>query len=323
MPSSTSNFELPRRREVGLGASYTLLALAALLVGGLELVSRAAVPRLSKIERRTEREYAAAVACGRERPAAKQALVLGNSLLNAGVQFERLQQLLRPGVNATRFVVEDTYVGDWYYGLRRLFAAGSRPDAVILMLNPRQLVSWKVRGDYSAYRLVQAAELPAAARDLDLSNTQATNLALAHFSTFFGLRSQIRNWVIGHIFPDFERLTYQIITHTTPPPLDEATVYAKSVERLRLLHELAAAHGSELVLVVPPSGPHEDPAWAAAVQRAGTVAGVRVLVPVQPGSLSEDYYKDPIHLNTSGAEIFTARLGAALRRCFSPSEPEA
>jgi hypothetical protein len=312
MPSSISSFEDVPRREVGLGASVIFLALTVLLLAGLELGARVGVPHLSRIERRAVDEYQAALNCGRQHTAAKQVLFVGNSLMGEGVQFDVLRKRLFPSVDAKRFLIESADARDWYFGLRRIFAAGSRPNAVVLFLNPGQLVSDQLRGDYSAYRLVRPEDLVTAAREGNMSNTSASNFVSAHFSAFFGLRAEIRKWVIGKLFPQFPQLTRMLIRQNQKKPLDKQTLYEKAARRLDEFRRLAQHYGADFTLVVPPSGPGEDPEYARIVERAGRAAGVAVLVPVPPGSLPAEDYSDGFHLNSTGAAIFTRRLADSL-----------
>ena len=85
--------------------------------------------------------------------------MLGNSLLNAGIRFDEAHALLLPEIDARRLMVFDTTYYDWYYGIRRLYAEGVRPDVVILVLTPRQLTISKIRGNYFAYHLMRMADV--------------------------------------------------------------------------------------------------------------------------------------------------------------------
>ena len=79
-------------------------------------------------------EYQAAIHL-RKTPGSKtkHILILGNSLVGQGIDFGALQQTLPPDWKAHRFWIYNTYYTDWYFGLRRLFAEGSRPDVVAIL----------------------------------------------------------------------------------------------------------------------------------------------------------------------------------------------
>jgi hypothetical protein len=287
---------------------------AALLAAGLEGACRLGIPRISRIERRLEEEYRDALEVSRRPGSGLQALVLGNSLLNAGIRFDEAHRLLLPDIDARRLMVFDTSYCDWYYGMRRLFAEGSRPDVVILVLTPTQLAMTKVRGNYFGYRLMRMADLFAVANEVGLSNTQTSNLAFANVSAYFGLGGEVRKWLAGRIFPDLPELTRRMVAATSAP-LTEDQVHATCLGRLRELRDLADRHGARLVLVIPPTTGSGVERYQDAVRRAGSLAGVSVVVPVPANSLGDRHYSDRgFHLNDRGAEIFTTAFVGAIRR---------
>src|SRR5262245_26292774 len=117
-----------------------LLGSSLLFCGGLEIITRIGFHRISHIRHRIETQYRAAVTIGRARDRSP-VLVLGNSLLVQGVDFAALDVALAPDLRPQPFLLENTGYTDWYFGLRRLFALGSRPSLVVLGLSTRQLIS--------------------------------------------------------------------------------------------------------------------------------------------------------------------------------------
>jgi len=114
-----------KRRVVALLVMIVawLLAMEAFAVYG--------VPRLSRTEQRVKDEYHAALALRESTPTV---LFVGNSLLLANVDLSVVGPALQPRWQSRRLAVESTSYADWYFGLRRLFAEGARPDTVVLML---------------------------------------------------------------------------------------------------------------------------------------------------------------------------------------------
>ena len=90
--------------------------------------------RVSRIQRRTVEEYRLAQTIGADTCGRKHVLLVGNSLLDEDVRFDRVRDALADRWDARRFVIEQTFYYDWYYGLKRLFREGARPDVVIVML---------------------------------------------------------------------------------------------------------------------------------------------------------------------------------------------
>src|SRR5438552_6110208 len=133
MRSSTSASD-PGIERRARRAAWLLLAGCAVVALGAEAAARIALDRISKIQHRTMDEYRLARAIGTESPGGRPSvLIVGNSLLDEGVRFERVRDGLRQEWDARRFVVENTSYYDWYYGLKRLFREGARPDIVIVV----------------------------------------------------------------------------------------------------------------------------------------------------------------------------------------------
>jgi hypothetical protein len=303
MPSSTSSSKTPTRRHV-----FLLLLACALVFAVIEAGTALEFRRISRIEHRRETEYRSALEM---HPAehASSVLVAGNSLLLEGVNFLELQHQVGPEFNLRRLVVEGTFYLDWYYGLRRIFASGARPDAVVLVLNPSQLASSAIGGDYTTHFLVDKADLVHFARDAGADRNRTSSMALANVSFFYGARAEIRNWVLGEILPDLPSLTRSF--HSAPKPLTGAAPLELAIQRLENLDRLCRDHGSKLVFVIPPS--NEDMGTLALAQ-AASANGVPVLVPIAPGLLPLSDYSDRFHLSSNGAGKFTPALAAGLKR---------
>lgn len=289
-----------------------LLAGCLAIAAAVEVTARLGFDRFSKIQRRTAEEYRLATTIGRGGvTGSRRVLVVGNSLLKEDVQFDELRAALGSHCDTRRFIVEQTGYLDWYYGMRRLFRDGARPDVVVLILTARQSIGTDIRGDYSAQYLFDKSDLPAVTRELELNPTLTTNLFLSGFSKFWGTRAEIRNFVLGHMMPDLGRLMV-FSSVVDPRPLLDREVYDVMRERLARLKAMTDAHGAKLVFVLPPVGDPRD--GADAVFRAGKEAGVDTLRPVASGTLPSRLYSDgSFHLNPTGAQIFTSELIPLLR----------
>jgi len=286
-------------------ASAVLIAGCLCIVALSEAVVRIGFDRVSKIQRRMADEYHAAIdASGGHSPS--RVLFVGNSLLDEGIQFDTLHQRLAPAWDARRFVVEQTYYNDWYYGLRRLFQEGAHPDVVVVMLTPRQWTRDDTRGDYSAQYLMTARDAVTATRALHMHPTQATSFVLASVSKFWGARAELRNFVLGRAMPDLVRLM-NFSSVVDPNVIQDDNVERAAAPRFERLRELAAAHGVTIVALVPPV---LDPAdGTRGLVRAGERAGMTVLTPVPSGAYPRTFYRDAgFHLNATGARVFTDTL---------------
>jgi hypothetical protein len=308
MHLSTSSSRTPNRRDIAV-LLLTCASVCALIESGTAFM----FGRISHIENRRETEYRQAVSMHRSKDT-QSVLIAGNSLLLEGVDFQQLQREIGSEMDLHRAVVEGTFYLDWYYGLRRLFAAGAQPDAVVLVLNPIQLTSGAVGGDYTAHFLVDRRDILQFAKETGADRNRTSSLALANLSFFYGARAEIRNWVLGRILPDLPALTHGL--QSVPRGLTGDILRDVATQRLERLRQLCQDHGAELVFVIPPS--NED-MGAAAVSEAAALHGVQVVIPIAPGVLPLSDYSDRFHLNPNGASKFTPALASELRQVLLTS----
>jgi hypothetical protein len=307
MLSSIFNSKVPTRAHIVL-----LLALCAAFCASVELVTAHLFGRVSRIEKRRETEYRDALAIRSARTRHKTSvLVAGNSLLLHGVDFPQLQQDIGMETELHRTVFENTSFFDWHYGLQRIFNAGAQPDVTVLVLSPAQLTSDAYNGDYSAHMLVDFRDLMRFAKDTRADRNRISVLALDNLSFFFGSRAEIRTWILGMLLPDLPVLTSHFRYQSKGEPPDNDAVQELATQRLNQLRSLCESHGTEFVLVVPPT---IQDSGINAVLKAGASQGVPVLIPFPPGVLSSSDYSDEVHLNANGAMKFTRALAQSLKQ---------
>ena len=295
------------------GNIVVLLLTCALVCISLEGGTTYVFGRLSHMENRRETELRQALGLHRGEHV-ESVLIAGNSLLLEGVDFPQLQREAGPEMDLRRTVVEGTSYLDWYYGLRRLFASGAQPDAVVLVLNPIQLTSAAVDGDYTAHFLVHRTDLPEFARETGADRNRISSLALANLSFFWGTRAEVRNWILGRILPDLPLLT-RSFQSSPKMPTDDA-LRGLAPQRLERLRQLCLEHGAELVFVIPPA--NED-MGATVVAQVAAAHGIQVLIPIAAGVLPRSDYSDHFHLNPQGASEFTPVLATQLRQILLAS----
>lgn len=306
--------ERKRSSKRGTIASAAFVCLAVLCYCYIEYRARRLDSANAVLESRedSEEEYRTILEAGKRPADSARMLVLGNSLLLRGVQFEKVQNALSPDFDAKRLVVVNTSYFDWYYTMQQLFREGAKADVVVLVMNPKQFAAWNVREDYFAHHLMNLRDIFSIAWNMKLSNTEASNLVFANLSQYYDLRAKIRNKQIRKIFTNLGPLM-RLITHE-PPPTVKPIPESLAVERLRAMRDLAARWNAKFILVLPPSDGGKGDINAAILLAAGKAAGVPVLAPVEAGSLGADYYLDGFHLNTRGAETFTPQFVASLQK---------
>jgi hypothetical protein len=323
MPSSTSSSKASLAPDPAAGPSASSLrrlsvvvvAGAAVVLALAELMAAAGFTRISRIESRTRSELTGASQLRRADGGSRKLLLAGNSLLLEGVNFPSLTRALEPDIEARRVIVEQTVYLDWYYGLKKLLAQGSRPHVIALSLSPAQLLSNGFRGDYSAGRLFRTQDLFGLAREASLSPTEAASLYISSFSSFYSSRSEIRAWLLGQLVPGMQQLRPHL-ARFTPQATGADEIRHVAPPRLEKLRLLAETHGADFVLLAPAvRGSGEQ---IAALVEAGRAARVRVLVPVVPNDIPASGFSDGFHLNAAGAERYTAALVTVLKELGSP-----
>jgi hypothetical protein len=305
MHLSTSN---SRGQQAGKFHIVLLLVLCVVFCVAVEVVTAHFFGRVSRVEKRRETEYRAALSMQSAKARHKTSvLVAGNSLLLLGVDFPELERNVGPDVELNRTVFENTFYFDWYYGLRCLFRAGAKPDVVALVLSPFQLIADATNGDYAVQMLVDKPDLLRFATETRVNRNETSVILLDKASYFYGTRAEIRNSVLKIIVPDLSMLTEHFY-HLQPILPDHHNIVEIASSRLDRLRDLCEKNGTRFLLIVPPT---KDDSGNGAVAQAGAKEGVPVLIPISV--LTGSDYADNIHLNSEGAAKFTAALSESLK----------
>jgi hypothetical protein len=269
---------------------------------------------ISRVRGRIEEEQKAAFGL-RANAAHPAVLFIGNSLFERGIDIPLMRGEL-PVYNVTRFVVSDTSYLDWYYGLRRIFNEGARPQTVVIGLSASQLLAHRIEGDLSANVLIRTADVSEVGHDLLLNNTALSNLYCANLSAFYGSSTQFRKWLLGKMLPDIDSLGKALRPASRPLP-EESAVAVEAARRLKAMNELCLRNGAKLIFVIPPTIESSSDSAVETIEKSGKGAGVVVLVPVRPGKMPPEFFSDGFHLNEPGAVRFTALLAAELKHSVS------
>lgn len=311
MPSSTSSSDAApaRARSSTSRAVVILLASMAALCVVVEGGTRFIVGDLSNTLRRIRTESKEANAIGSDAEI-EELLIVGNSLLIAGVDVGALNEPLQPRWRGVRFGIEQTTYYDWYYGLRRLTAAGARPKAIIVCFEPRHLVRSSVRTEIFAHYLMRMSDTLSVSQALDLSPSGTADLMLANVSAFWALRKEIRKNLLGRLMPELPKLTRMMTSGGASPPPEIEELLTTGRVRLEALRDTADAAGAKLILVLMPP---VSSAYTPALQELGSELGISIVTPLtdqdlQPG----DYDLDQYHLSSQGRLRFTNELAIAL-----------
>jgi hypothetical protein len=311
MLSSTSSSEATVVRAKITRVTWVLLLCAALVCAGAEAAARFGLERISKIHQRIMGEQRAAAALRKAAPGQPATILFaGNSLLLVGFDTKAFESEVHGLYKPQRLIVEATNYYDWYYGLRRLFHRGMRPDVVVVSLHAAQLTANSIRGDFSAGFLFDIGDLWPMSRDTGADMTQTSSFYAAHVSTFYAARSELRSVLMGKLAPAVTTLWQHAIFSQANLPADEKLVPV-AVKRLKALDDLCRQYGAEFVFLIPTTYGRGD----TLIVNAGKQAGVRVIRALPNDSLTPDYYEaDKFHLNEKGALVWTQAAAKELLR---------
>jgi len=304
--------------SAALVCAKMLCVICATLIILLELLSTYLLKQYSGTYLRVLKQYGEAVASRHADPGEPASvLIVGNSLLLAGVDVDRLQHLTSSSLRIYPIFLEATTYYDWLYGLRRLFRQGARPQVVVVGLPVSSFLANGVRQEYAPLMLFDAREVLDASSDLGLDRTAESNLLLEHWSRFWDTRSILRAQILCHLIPRSQDL---FMLAKGKPAIPQGIEFDRmAISRLHRLRELCEEHGAKLILLIPPT-----PSSETAVRRMATAsrkAGVETLVPVDSSLLATWYYQsDETHLNSKGAALFTSALATSLRRKIVTAE---
>jgi hypothetical protein len=303
MPSSTfSSNERTVSDRAQIRTIWILLATLVLLLAAFELFARIYVERHSKVQREVNAEYAEAVKINRS--GRKQLLIVGNSLVGHGVDFGFVRSTLPADWEAHRFWIYNTGYEDWYFGLRRLMAEGSRPDVVAVVFAGLNWYDSGIRGDYSSQYLFQTRDLPRIKSELDLDRTTTTGLLFAHYSKFYALRTEIRKQLLQAVVPDLPHM-YNLIKPGQSRPITDAEIADLLTGRISAYRDILKGYNARLVLIVPPL-PRPGAEHQGAIRLAAARAGIEAVIPLSCAAVPAADFADDMHLTPEGARLFTA-----------------
>ncbi len=317
---SSSKPEPPQVRQVSKTVVVLVLAIFGILAG-LEFFTRLYVERRSRVQREVNLEYNAAVRIRHSPdPNRKQILIVGNSLVGHGIDMDTLKRDLPHDWQIHRFWIYNTGYEDWYFGLRRLFAEGARPDAVAVVFAALHWYANDIRGEYSSQYMFESRDIPRISAELDLDRTTASSLLFARYSKFFALRSEIRKAILMRLVPDLPNM-YALFRPAAQHHMEDRDVLAVLTKRIEACRALTDKYGASLVLIVPPI-PRARDEHQNEIRIAAKRAGVDLIMPMSKADTPRQYFADDIHLNPEGARVFSSAVGRSLGPALTRSSSQ-
>jgi hypothetical protein len=242
-------------------------------------------------------------------------LVWGNSTLSQGVDPVRLEagleDFLGKPVTVGMIYPDGTVSLEWSYLLRRLVFLPERiPDALVLVFGHGNLRDRPP--ERSLLRLaahhVAWADVPQLFRE-DLPGFEdRASFLVAKASVTYGLRDRIAPRVFDLLIRDYRENAPILLQAQSQP--DESRGRAPTFEYLQRILADCSMRDLPLFAALAPHGfAYELEPQASTLLRE---AGVAVLDARSAVPLSQEFFRDPYHLNAEGRELFTDALIPAL-----------
>ena len=288
-----------------------LLGTIVLILVALEIFTRTVDEHRSRVQLEVNREHADALRIRHSTiPGGRQVLIVGNSLVGHGIDMDTLHNGLPRDYEVHRFWIYNTSYTDWYFGLRRLFSEGSRPDVVVVVFAALHWYSNDIRGEYGSQYLFETPDIPGVGSSLHMDRTTVSSLLFARYSKFFALRSEIRNYIVQRVIPDLPNM-YALFQPALRHHVDNLDVTRVLTQRIKAFRSLAESHSSSLILVIPPiprpGDEHQDE-----VRIAAQRAGVPLVMPMSSADTPPSDFADDMHLTPEGAQLFSSALAKGL-----------
>lgn len=299
--------------------SFTLgLALALAAVSVLDLATRAVEPRLSGDIANTkafpQRVTELSAASG------KRVAAIGNSLIGDGLDTDVFMANWldkNPGNGrAIKLVPDGSGIWDWHCVVHhRLAEMPEGPDLVLIGFG------WNQLSDQNRLSLTRSFNTlcPAAAmRDFHaLSGGLGINdwlqMLAVKTSKLYAQRQTIRHRVLQNIVPDYQQMTRQMNARAGDG--GEAEVSTAPIElsykALNVMLERLSLSGAQVILVaMPVMDPYEVDRRICEVIEGTShrLLDMRFAVPSR-----DDLYRDNLHLNEAGAQLFSETLAVQLK----------
>lgn len=312
MNSFTSVFRLTETR-VALCLVLFLLA--------LEGFFRASGARLSADVVKIERIGQVAARLSRE--AAPRALLLGNSILGAGVDTARLQAGMNADQGARGWTVEavtpdSSHATVWDYLMSRYFAGPDlMPEELVLLTGRMHLVDAPANLSHLAAYYVANRDLGRFFEEDTHSLEQRLEFVLSRWYAPMRFRQRVSPRVFDVLLPNYQENWYILNQASLNTPLavrKDGGDEPATTRHLEHLLKQAREKGTRVTVVMAPMP--KAYTLHPAVQRMLDQAGVRVVdVNPVPG-LGEAHFADADHLNEAGKELFTEALIPALAKAL-------
>lgn len=291
-----------QENNVKLNAGKIDIAIVIVSLVLIELVFRSVAPLVSgNVKQISEMtETANSLAADKS-----SVLFLGNSLMGNALDLAAFDEQSQTGMSSYKAVPDGTSLWDWSCIVNGSFIdEGKKPGIIVIGYAWEQVgpVPSRLGGFFC-----DVTELPDLVR-LGMNNgSDVFEFLAAKVSRLYAMHETVRKRVLGLIIPDYN--IYTQIINSERNKKQRAVVVADKKKDYKLLNSYLSnleRNNIESVIIAMPVKEKYD-LDEGFYQVVNNYKGV-VLDYRQLDGLSEDAFRDPIHLNEKGNEIFTRKI---------------
>lgn len=290
-----------------------VVLMVVLVLAGCELGLRMVEKRLS-IELGTP-----AIAKKLAEAKGQRVLVFGNSLVRDNLNTEVLGEEMKAqgvgSIHIERVYVVNTIINDWYYAFKYHFIDnGQTPDVLILCFSYDHLEDSAIQRSLVARYYSGTQDIPEIFSDDVKSFDGRIDFLLSSWSASFSYRTNVQRRVLDSLIPHYRESVMRINNVLREHADKELVASQPTYHRLGKFLQMAASKGVRVILVAVPveSSYPINPS----IRSSAEAAGVTLIDTRTVEGLGKDSYVDGMHLNTSGAALYSRFLAHQLAGYF-------
>jgi hypothetical protein len=252
----------------------------------------------------------------------ERVLVLGNSLVRDNVNTDILEAEMRAqgvgSLHIERVYLMNTIVNDWYYAFKHHFIdTGRLPDVLVICFSNNHLEDASIQRSLVARYYSGVRDIPQVfaddVRDFDGRVEFLLSAGLASFSH----RTNVERRMLDLLIPHYRESVMRINDALTDEANQHRGNYQPSYRRFGQLVRMAQSKGVRVILVaVPVESPYPINPQIESTLEANQVTFIDTRT---VEGLSKESYVDGMHMNSSGADIYSRALARKLVDYFNVS----
>jgi hypothetical protein len=249
----------------------------------------------------------------------ERVLVLGNSLVRDNVNTDILEAEMRaqgvPPVHIEKVYLMNTVINDWYYAFKHHFVdAGRLPEVLVICFSNNHLEDSTIQRPLVARYYSSARDIPQIFADDVPDFDGRVEFLLSAGSASFTHRTGVERRILDTFIPHYRESVMRINDALTDKASKHMGDYQPTYHRFERLLTMAQEKGIRVLLVaVPVESPYPIDPQIESTLETHKVAFIDTRT---ADGLSKDSYVDGMHMNSSGANVYSRLLARRLADYF-------